>query len=144
MKAYQNISETPAHREEWGLLPTAELASIRLDRSRRLTVSGDTLFFCYAFDCGFLSSPGQDIEDADVISLDVTGTALFHPLATKKVDFLSTDVHMHRDRAGENDTPSFSGVSVSQKLHPAFGYNEEQRNKALEAEANRFLTQYWP
>jgi hypothetical protein len=33
---------------------------------------------------------------------------------------------------------------VSQKLHPAFGYNEEQRNKVLETEANRFLTQYWP
>ena len=138
------IAETPAHREEWGLPPTAELASIRLDRSRRLTVSGDTLFFCCAFDCGFLSSPGQDIEDADVISLDVAGTALFHPLGTKKVDFLCTDVHMHRDRAGENCTPSFPGVSVSQKLHPAFGYNEEQRNKVLETEANRFLTQYWP
>lgn len=47
------IAETPAHREEWGLSPTAELASIRLDRSRRLTVSGDTLFFAAPLTVGF-------------------------------------------------------------------------------------------
>ena len=138
--------ETPSRRMEWGLPPEAELAFIRLDRSRRLSVSGDTLFFCCAFDCGFTTSPNQDIDEADVIGLDVVGRILFHALGTKKADLNCSGVHIYYgyDRASENYTPRFPGVGVNQKLYPAFGYNEEQRKKALEAEAKRFLEKYCP
>ena len=47
-------------------------------------------------------------------------------------------------REAENCKPHFPGVRVSQMLYPAFGFNEEQRHKKLEEEAERFLRQYCP
>lgn len=109
-------------------------------------MNDDTLYFCCSFDCGFVTSPDQDIDDAEVLSLDVVGTVLFHPLGTKKVDFQCSEAHIHYgyDRDAENHKPAFPGVNVNQLLYPAFGYNEEQRNKMLEAEAERFLRRYCP
>ena len=127
-------------------LPAAILGYIRLDRSRALNVSGDTLFFCCTFDCGFLECPEQNIDDAYGIAVDVAGKILFHPPGTKKygLTFLDAREHYQYPNEDKNYAPDFPGVRVNQKLYPAFGANEAQRHKWLDAESERFLDQYCP
>lgn len=146
--------QMPEHISEWGIPSItaenalkAEMASIRLDRSRSLYVSGDTLFFCCTFSVGFYTETGKvNIDDAEGTMLDVVGKILFHPPGTKKYDLTLSGIHVNYPYPHETDNyiPHFPGVRVSQNLHPAFGANEEGRNTLLEKEAERFLRQYCP
>ena len=138
------------HTSEWGL-PLTDNGNIipgfiRLAASRDLYVSGDTLYFCCTFDFGFLSDPDESTDDAYSTAFDVIGKILFHPPGTKKYDITFTDVYLHYEcpNSDKNHIPRFPGVRVNQALYPAFGYNEEQRHKMLEKEAERFLAQYCP
>ena len=144
--------ELPEHVRSWNIkgitgetAADAVLGAIRLDHSRELSVSGDTLYFCCTFDCWFPVGDG-DIEDADGAPLDVVGKILFYPPGTKKYEVSLTGVYRHYQYAeqGENHPLHFPGVPVSQSLHPAFGYNETQRNEKLEREAERFLEHFYP
>jgi len=148
------IKKMPEQAHEWKL-PTiteeneteAEMAYIGLVRSRSLYVSGDTLYFCCTFNCGFFPHAGfTDVDEAEGTALDVIGKILFHPPGTKKYDLTLSEIHVNYQypRESENYDPLFPGVRVSQMLYPAFGYNEEQRHKKLEEEAERFLRQYYP
>ena len=87
-----------------------------------------------------------DVDEAEETALDVIGRTLFHPPGTKKYDLTLSEIHVNYQfpREAENCDPHFPGVKVSQTLHPAFGYNDEQRHKKLEEEADRFLRQYYP
>ena len=148
------IQALPSHGHEWkltsiteGNAAEAEMAYIGLARSRSLYVSGDTLYFCCTFNCGFYPHAGfVDVDEAEGTALDVIGKILFHPPGTKKYDLTLSEIHVNYQypRESENYDPHFPGVRVSQMLHPAFGYNEEQRHKKLEEEADRFLAQYYP
>lgn len=148
------ISQIAEHVYEWELpsiktesLDDTEMAYIKLVRSRSLSVSGDTLYFCCTFDCGFFPLPGvANILDPEETALDVVGKILFHPPGTKKYDITFIDIHVNYQypRESENYVPHFPGVPVSQMLHPAFGANEKQRHEMLEKEARRFLCQYYP
>ncbi len=143
----------PEHIRSWGIKAITEeaaaadvkLGAIRLDHTRTLSVSGDTLYFCSNFDCWFPVGE-EDIEDADGASLDVAGKILFFPPGTKKYEFALTGVYRHYQYSeeGQNHTLHFPGVSVNQSLYPAFGYNEKLRNEKLEQEAERFLAQFYP
>lgn len=144
--------QMPEHIHEWELSSIttehkAEMAMIRLSRSRRLSVYDDTLFFCCTFDCGFFPHAGLiDIDDADITALDVVGRILFYPPGTKKYNLILSEIHVNHQfpRESENYRPKFPGVSVSQMLHPAFGANEKNRNKMLETEADLFLDRFYP
>lgn len=78
--------------------------------------------------------------------LDVAGKILFYPPGTKKYRMELLEVHPNYRYAGDRECREirFPGVRVSQNLHPAFGFNEEQRHKKLEEEAERFLAQFYP
>ena len=144
----------PSHAHEWELLSVteenasaAEMAYIGLAQSRYLYVSGDTLYFCCTFNCGFYPCAGlTDVDNAEGTALDVVGKILFHPPGTKRYDLTLSEIHVNYQypRESENCDPQFPGVRVSQMLHPAFGANEEQRHKLLETEAERFLRQFCP
>ena len=144
----------PSQGHEWKLTSIteenaseAEMAYIGLAQSRSLYVNGDTLYFCCTFNCGFFPHTGfTDVDEAEGTALDVVGKILFHPPGTKKYDLTLCEIHVNYQypREAENYSPHFPGVRVSQMLHPAFGYNEEQRHKKLEEEAERFLAQYCP
>ena len=178
--------EAQEHAHEWEMPSVtaenkadAKLAYIRLAKSRALYVSGDTLFFCCTFDCGFVPKAGHiptdghipaadrfstaglfptsgftdadvntdvSTDDAEETALDVIGRILFHPPGTKKYDLTFDEIHANYQypREDKNWKVDFPGVPVSQMLHPAFGFNEEQRHKILEKEAERFLRRYCP
>ena len=145
-------AEVKEHILSWDLKRITEetaadavLGAIRLDHTRKLSVSGDTLYFCCTFDCWFPVGD-EDIEDADGAALDVTGRILFYPPGTGKYAFSLTGVcrYYQNSEKGENRPLHFPGVPVSQSLHPAFGDNETQRNNRLEQEAERFLMQFYP
>ena len=148
------IQHMPEYAHEWKLSSIteenaagAEMAYIGLARSRSLYVSGDTLYFCCTFNCGFYPVAGcTDVDEAEGTALDVIGKILFHPPGTKRYDLTLSEIHVNYQfpREAENYDPHFPGVIVSQMLHPAFGYNEEQRHRKLEDEADRFLAQYYP
>lgn len=145
--------KVPGHAHEWGVswitkdnAAKADLGFIRLDSTRNLSVSGDTLYFQSVFDCRFPENAEDNPVDADGTLLNVTGKILFYPPGTKKYRMELLDVHPDYRYAGGREYPEFHfpGVRVSQNLHPAFGYNEQLRNEKLEKEAERFLTQFYP
>ena len=145
--------QMPEHAHEWGIswitkdnAAAADLGFIQLDSTRDLFVSGDTLYFRSVFDCRFPEDAEEEPVDADGTLLDVAGKILFYPPGTKKYRMELLEVHPNYRYAGDREYHEirFPGVRVSQNLHPAFGFNEEQRHKKLEEEAERFLAQFYP
>ena len=145
--------QVPDHAHEWGLpwitkdnAAAAGLGFIQLNSTRDLFVSGDTLYFRSVFDCRFPKNAEEDPVDGDGPLLDVAGKILFYPPGTKKYRLELLEVHPDYRYAGDKEYHGirFPGVRVNQNLYPAFGFNEEQRHKKLEEEAERFLTQFYP
>ena len=126
-------------------LAYGELQEIWLMQTIRVHVDGSTAYCYPKFGCRFLLHAVEGAEretTEDETALSVPVKLIFRG---KKYEAHFGKVHLsYDDPDGDHYLPEFPGIATRHDFIPAMSGSEEQMMKKREAEAERFLRQYYP